>query len=83
MLRNGFAIAKVVTTDTSLRVTAGVFEVTGSRATRRKVRLDRFGRDVRTHTLHDRVVYKNRGPGDYVLLDKVSLDLMLMWVVVY
>jgi alkylation response protein AidB-like acyl-CoA dehydrogenase len=66
------ASAKVVTTDTALRVTAGVFEVTGSRATGRKVGLDRFWRDVRTHTLHDPVAYKNRELGEYVLLDKVS-----------
>jgi alkylation response protein AidB-like acyl-CoA dehydrogenase len=65
------ASAKVVTTDTSLRVTAGVFEVTGSRATTRKVGLDRFWRDVRTHTLHDPVAYKNRELGEYLLLDKV------------
>ena len=65
------ASAKVVTTDTALRVTAGVFEVTGSRATGRKVGLDRFWRDVRTHTLHDPVAYKNRELGEYVLLDKV------------
>ena len=66
------ASAKVVTTDTALRVTAGVFEVTGSRATGRKVGLDRFWRDVRTHTLHDPVAYKNRELGKYVLLNKVS-----------
>ncbi|KAE8445441.1 hypothetical protein EG329_013454 [Mollisiaceae sp. DMI_Dod_QoI] len=65
------ASAKAVTTDTALRVTAGVFEVTGSRATGRKVGLDRFWRDVRTHTLHDPVAYKNRELGEYVLLDKI------------
>lgn len=65
------ASAKVVTTDIGLKVTAGVFEVTGSRATGRKVGLDRFWRDVRTHTLHDPVAYKNRELGEYVLLDKV------------
>jgi alkylation response protein AidB-like acyl-CoA dehydrogenase len=66
------ASTKVVTTDTALRVTAGVFEVTGSRATSRKVGLDRFWRDVRTHTLHDPVAYKNRELGEYVLLDKLT-----------
>jgi len=65
------ASAKVVVTDTSLRVTAGVFEVTGSRATGRKVGLDRFWRDVRTHTLHDPVAYKNRELGEYLLLNRV------------
>ncbi len=66
------ASTKVVTTDTALRVTAGVFEVTGSRATNRKMGLDRFWRDVRTHSLHDPVAYKNRELGEYVLLNKVS-----------
>jgi alkylation response protein AidB-like acyl-CoA dehydrogenase len=57
---------KVVATDTALKVT-------GSRATGKKVGLDRFWRDVRTHSLHDPVSYKNGELGEYVLLDKVSL----------
>lgn len=65
------ASAKVVTTDTGLRVTAGVFEVTGAKATASKVGLDRFWRDIRTHTLHDPVAYKNRELGRYQLLDEV------------
>jgi hypothetical protein len=62
-----------VTTDTALKVTAGVFKVTCSRATGKKVGLDRFWRDVRTHSLHDPIAYKNRELGEYALLDKVSL----------
>ncbi|KAH7077155.1 acyl-CoA dehydrogenase/oxidase [Paraphoma chrysanthemicola] len=65
------ASAKVVTTDTSLRVTAGVFEVTGAKATSQRVGLDRFWRDVRTHTLHDPVAYKNRELGRFQLLDEI------------
>ena len=65
------ASAKVVTTDTGLRVTAGVFEVTGAKSTANKVGLDRFWRDVRTHTLHDPVAYKNRELGRYQLLGEV------------
>ncbi|KAJ6000168.1 hypothetical protein N7481_000577 [Penicillium waksmanii] len=61
------ASVKVVTTDVGLRVTSGVFEVTGARATSLKVGLDRFWRDIRTHTLHDPVAYKNRELGRYVL----------------
>ena len=49
------ASVKIVTTDTALSVTSGIFEVTGARATGRKVGLDRFWRNVRTHTLHDPV----------------------------
>ena len=62
------ASVKVVTTDVGLRVTSGVFEVVGARGTSLKVGLDRFWRDIRTHTLHDPVAYKNREQGRYVLL---------------
>jgi len=65
------ASAKIVTTDTGLRVTSGVFEVTGARATSSSVGLDRFWRDIRTHSLHDPVSYKNRELGRYTLLDEV------------
>lgn len=65
------ASVKVVTTDTALRVTSGVFEVTGSRSTATSVSLDRFWRDIRTHTLHDPVAYKNRELGRFQLLDEV------------
>ncbi|KAF2496991.1 acyl-CoA dehydrogenase NM domain-like protein [Lophium mytilinum] len=62
------ASVKVVTTDTGLRVTAGVFEVTGASATGERLGLDRFWRDLRTHTLHDPVAYKNRELGRWRLL---------------
>lgn len=65
------ASVKVVATDTALRVTSGVFEVTGARATAGKVGLDRYWRDVRTHTLHDPVSYKETELGRYVLLGEV------------
>jgi alkylation response protein AidB-like acyl-CoA dehydrogenase len=65
------ASAKVVTTDTALRVTSGVFEVTGAKATSQKVGLDRFWRDIRTHTLHDPVAYKNRELGRFELVGEV------------
>lgn len=65
------ASVKIVTTDVGLRVTSGVFEVTGARATASQVGLDRFWRDIRVHTLHDPVAYKNREVGHYALLDEV------------
>lgn len=65
------ASVKVVATDVGLRVTAGIFEVTGARATSTKVGLDRFFRDIRTHSLHDPVSYKNRELGRYALLGEV------------
>lgn len=65
------ASVKVVSTDVGLRVTAGVFEVTGAKATAAKVGLDRFWRDIRTHTLHDPVAYKNRELGRYQVLQEL------------
>ena len=65
------ASVKVVATETALRVTGGVFEMTGARATKGEVGLDRFWRDVRTHTLHDPVAYKEMELGRYVLLGQV------------
>ncbi|KAJ5096230.1 hypothetical protein NUU61_005586 [Penicillium alfredii] len=65
------ASVKATTTDVGLRVTSGVFEVTEARATALKVALVRFWRDLRTHTLHDPVAYKNRELGRYVLLHEL------------
>ncbi|KAI9745850.1 MAG: hypothetical protein M1818_000531 [Claussenomyces sp. TS43310] len=65
------AAVKIVTTETGLRVTSGIFEVLGSRATGRKWGFDRYWRDIRTHTLHDPVAYKNRELGRYALLDEI------------
>ncbi|KAL2415814.1 Dibenzothiophene monooxygenase [Exophiala dermatitidis] len=65
------ASIKVVATDTGLRVTNGIFEVTGASSTARKVGLDRFWRDLRVHSLHDPVAYKEREVGRFFLLDEV------------
>lgn len=65
------ASLKVVTTDTGLRVTSGIFEVMGATATKNKFGADRFWRDIRTHTLHDPVAYKNRELGRFQLLDEI------------
>ncbi len=59
------AALKVVATDVALDVTSTIFEVTGARATSNAVGLDRFWRNVRTHTLHDPVAYKRREVGDH------------------
>jgi alkylation response protein AidB-like acyl-CoA dehydrogenase len=61
------AALKVVATDLALDVTTTIFEVTGARATSNAVGLDRFWRNVRTHTLHDPVAYKRREVGDHFL----------------
>jgi alkylation response protein AidB-like acyl-CoA dehydrogenase len=65
------AVAKATTTRTSLDVTNRMFEVMGARATTGSARLDRFWRNVRTHTLHDPVDYKIRELGEWALNRKI------------
>ncbi|KAF2168131.1 hypothetical protein M409DRAFT_53445 [Zasmidium cellare ATCC 36951] len=65
------AHAKVVTTDTGLKVTSGIFETLGARATGKKYGFDKYWRDIRTHSLHDPVAYKKREVGRYQLLGEI------------
>ncbi|KAK5120117.1 hypothetical protein LTR85_006598 [Meristemomyces frigidus] len=65
------ASAKVVTTDTGLTVTSGIFEMLGSRATGKKYGYDRYWRDIRTHSLHDPVAYKKREVGRWHVLGEI------------
>lgn len=65
--------AKLHATRTALEVTATIFELTGARSTARHFGLDRFWRDVRTHTLHDPVAYKAREVGAYFLKGQAPL----------
>jgi alkylation response protein AidB-like acyl-CoA dehydrogenase len=61
------ASAKVASTRAGLEVSSRIFEVTGARATAASVGLDRFWRNLRTHTLHDPVDYKLRELGAWAL----------------
>lgn len=61
------AAVKARATEVALEVTSRIFEVTGARATAGAEGLDRFWRNVRTHTLHDPVAYKRREVGRYTL----------------
>ncbi|BFZ58842.1 hypothetical protein PYCC9005_005907 [Savitreella phatthalungensis] len=61
------ATAKVSIVDHALHLTSKVYELTGARATSSKVGLDRFWRNVRTHTLHDPIAYKKTEVGAYYL----------------
>jgi alkylation response protein AidB-like acyl-CoA dehydrogenase len=61
------AAAKVVTTRVGLDVTTRMFDGTGARAAAGHAGLDRFWRNVRTHTLHDPVDYKRRDLGRWFL----------------
>lgn len=67
------ATAKVLSTRTALETTSKIFEVTGTRAAASKHRLDRFWRNVRTHTLHDPVVYKVHEVGNWVLNEQIPV----------
>jgi alkylation response protein AidB-like acyl-CoA dehydrogenase len=59
--------SKIHSTDVALKVTSGIFELMGARATARRYAFDRYWRDVRTLTLHDPGVYKAREVGDHFL----------------
>lgn len=59
--------AKVHASRTALDVTSRIFELMGARATAGAYGYDRFWRNIRTHTLHDPVVYKAREVGNFAL----------------
>ncbi|MGY3610903.1 MULTISPECIES: SfnB family sulfur acquisition oxidoreductase [unclassified Bradyrhizobium] len=61
------AEAKALSTEVSLYVSNKLFELTGSRSTLEEFGLDRYWRNVRTHTLHDPVRWKYHRIGDFVL----------------
>jgi alkylation response protein AidB-like acyl-CoA dehydrogenase len=61
------AASKVTTTRVGLDITSRIFEVMGARAAAGPARMDRFWRNLRTHTLHDPVDYKIRELGDWAL----------------
>ena len=65
------AAVKARATDVALEVTSRIFEVTGARSTTSSEGLDRFWRNVRTHTLHDPVAYKRNEVGVFVLRDEI------------
>ncbi|MGK3964964.1 acyl-CoA dehydrogenase family protein [Sorangium sp. So ce118] len=61
------ASAKVATSRAGLEIANGMFEVMGASATTASAGMDRFWRNLRTHTLHDPVDYKSRELGAYAL----------------
>ena len=63
------AAAKVATSRAGLEVAGRLFEVTGARATAAGAGMDRFWRNLRTHTLHDPVDYKLHELGQWSLND--------------
>jgi len=65
------AVSKATTTKVGLEITSEMFEVMGARAAAAPARLDRYWRNLRTHTLHDPVDYKLRELGDWALNRKL------------
>jgi alkylation response protein AidB-like acyl-CoA dehydrogenase len=61
------ASAKVVASRAGLDLGSRMFDVAGARATSNSLRMDRFWRNARTHTLHDPLDYKVRELGDWAL----------------
>src|ERR1700689_857293 len=61
------AASKVTTTKAGLEITTRMFDVMGARAAAGPARVDRFWRNLRTHTLHDPVDYKIRELGEWAL----------------
>ncbi len=61
------AQARILTTKAGLLATNKLFELSGTSSTQKQDNLDRYWRNVRTHTLHDPVRWKYQAVGNYVL----------------
>lgn len=61
------AAAKVTASRTGLDICSNIFDVTGARSTHAGLGLDRYWRNLRTHTLHDPVQRKLQELGQWVL----------------
>lgn len=57
------AAANVLAGEVALEASSRIFEVMGARSATRELGLDRFWRNVRTHTLHNPAEYKSRNVG--------------------
>ncbi|HEY9237252.1 MAG TPA: acyl-CoA dehydrogenase family protein, partial [Burkholderiaceae bacterium] len=61
------AAARLHAARTALQVTAQIFELMGARATARRYGFDRYWRNVRVHTLHDPLDYRQKAVGRWLL----------------
>jgi len=61
------ALAKAASTQAGLALTTRMFELLGARSALREAALDRFFRNLRTHTLHDPLDEKLREIGSHAL----------------
>jgi alkylation response protein AidB-like acyl-CoA dehydrogenase len=65
------ATAKIAAARAGLDITSRMFEVIGARGTAASLGLDRYWRNLRTHTLHDPIEYKLREVGDWSLNEHI------------
>ncbi|MHC2296063.1 SfnB family sulfur acquisition oxidoreductase [Rhizobium mongolense] len=65
------AEARILTTKAGLLAATKLFELSGTSSTASEDNLDRYWRNVRTHTLHDPVRWKYQAVGNYYLNDKL------------
>lgn len=65
------AAVKARATEVALEITSRIFEVTSARSTTTALGLDRYWRNIRTHTLHDPVAHKRREVGVFLLCDEI------------
>ncbi|MGJ8515976.1 acyl-CoA dehydrogenase family protein [Carnimonas bestiolae] len=66
------ATAKAHVARKGLTICSEAFELMSARATASRYGLDRYWRDLRTHSLHDPVVYKFVEVGDFALNDQYA-----------
>ncbi|MFJ2991252.1 acyl-CoA dehydrogenase family protein [Pandoraea sp. NPDC087047] len=63
------AAARLHAGRTALDITSGIFELMGASATTRRDGFDRYWRNVRVHTLHDPLDYRQKAIGQWLLTD--------------
>ncbi|VVE22346.1 monooxygenase [Pandoraea anhela] len=63
------AAARLHAGRTALRITSDIFELMGASATTRRDGFDRYWRNVRVHTLHDPLDYRQKALGQWMLTD--------------
>ncbi|MEI2416553.1 acyl-CoA dehydrogenase family protein [Orrella sp. JC864] len=61
------AAARIHAGRLALEITSDIFELMGARATTRRNAFDRYWRNVRVHTLHDPLDYRQKGVGSWLL----------------
>ncbi|MES2532744.1 MAG: monooxygenase, partial [Pseudomonadota bacterium] len=59
--------AKSVASEISVETSTQIFQATGARSTANRYGLDIFWRNVRTHSVHDPLPYRQREVGQYVI----------------